>query len=134
AACGSHSFPTRRSSDLARTLGITNLAAMQAMFVLYALLAAATALIYRGLPGAMESEARRPPAPHTQSKGRVYLLATLFSLDAFGGGFVVQSLVALWLYQRHGIGTAEAGTLFFCTSILSAVSFLVAVRIAKHVG
>ena len=81
-----------------------------------------------------KSQERKPPAPLTRSKRRVYLLAALFSLDAFGGGLVVQSLVALWLYQRHGLGTAEVGTLFFCTSILSAISFLVAVRIAKHVG
>jgi hypothetical protein len=73
------------------------------MFVLYTLLACVTALVYRGLPGAMESDVRKPPAPLTVSRGRVYLLATLFSIDAFGGGFVVQSLVALWLYQRHGV-------------------------------
>ncbi len=114
--------------------GLTPKVAMQGMFLLYAALAGLTAIVYRGLPRAMESQARQPPAPLTRSKGRVYLLATLFSLDAFGGGLVVQSLVALWLYQRHGIDTAEAGTLFFCTSILAAISFLVAVRIAERVG
>ena len=114
--------------------GIGGLAAMQAMFVLYAALAGLTALVYRGLPRAMESEARKPPAPLTRSKGRVYLLAALFSLDAFGGGFVVQSLVALWLYQRHGVGPAEVGALFFFTSLVSAISFLIAVRIAERVG
>lgn len=113
---------------------IPALTAMKGMFVLYALLAGVTAVVYLGLPRAMESEARRPPAPLTQSKRRVYLLAALFSLDAFGGGLTVQSLLALWLYQRHGLGTAEAGTLFFCTSILAAISFLVAVRIARRVG
>jgi MFS family permease len=118
----------------AQAWGITALVAMKAMFVLYAALAGVTALVYRGLPRAMEAEARKPPAPLTRSKGRVYLLAALFSLDAFGGGLVVQSLVALWLYQRHGVGTAEMGTLFFCTSVLAAISYLVAVRIAKRVG
>jgi MFS family permease len=114
--------------------GFGSLAAMQAMFVLYALLAAATALVYRRLPREMESRAPTPPAPLTVSKRRVYVLAALFSLDAFGGGLVVQSLLALWLYQRHGVGIAEAGTLFFCTSILAAISYLVAVRIAKRAG
>jgi MFS family permease len=118
----------------AHAWGIGGLPAMQAMFALYAALAGVTALVYRGLPRAMESDVRKPPAPLTVSKGRVYTLASLFCLDAFGGGLVVQSLLALWLYQRHGLGTAEAGTLFFCTSILSAVSFLVAVRIAERVG
>ena len=38
------------------------------------------------------------------------MLAGLFSLDAFGGGFVVQSLIALWLYQRFGLSPAMTGT------------------------
>lgn len=118
----------------AQGLGAGTLPAMQAMFVAYAVLAGATALVYRGLPPAMESEERRPPAPLTRSRRRVYLLAALFSVDAFGGGLVVQSLVALWLYQRHGVGPAEVGTLFFFTSLLSAISFLVAVRIAERIG
>lgn len=116
------------------SLGIAAAPALQAMFVLYALLGVATAAVYRGLPRSMESEVKAAPAPLTVSKRRVYLLAALFSLDAFGGGLIVQSLVALWLYQRHGVGPAEAGALFFFTGLLSAVSFLVAVRIAERVG
>ena len=64
----------------------------------------------------------------------MYLLAALFSLDAFGGGFIVQSMFALWLYQRHGVSAGEAGLIFFFTSLLSAVSFLLAVRIADRIG
>jgi len=108
--------------------------ALQAMFVLYAATAVAVALVYRGLPRAPSGTQQAPPAPLTQSKARVYTLAALFSVDAFGGGFVVQSLVALWLYQRHGLSMATAGTIFFWTGIFSAVSFLIAVRIAKRIG
>jgi MFS family permease len=64
----------------------------------------------------------------------VYTLAALFSLDAFGGGFVVQSLVALWLYQRFDLSVASAGTIFFWTGVLTAFSYLVAARIAKRFG
>lgn len=119
---------------IAREWGIGDRAAMQAMFVLYAALAGAAAIVYRGLPRSMESTAHRAPAPLTRSKGRVYTLAALFSLDAFAGGFLVQSMMALWLYQRHGVAPAEAGVIFFFTSLLSAISFLVAVRIAERVG
>jgi MFS family permease len=108
--------------------------ALQGMFVAYAAIGVATAIIYRGLPYALVSEGHTPPAPLTQSKRRVYTLAALFSLDAFGGGFIVQSLLALWLYQRHGVSTALAGTIFFFTSVLAAISFLVAVRIAERIG
>jgi len=109
-------------------------AALQAMFVLYALTAVATAFVYRGLPAAPVAGPHKPPAPLTQSKQRVYTLAALFSLDAFAGGLIVQSMLALWLYQRHGLSPAIAGTIFFWTGILSAASFLVAVRIADRIG
>jgi predicted MFS family arabinose efflux permease len=94
----------------------------------------ATALAYRGLPKALESDAAKPRAPLTQSKKTVYLLAGLFSLDAFGGGFVVQSMVALWLYENFGMSPATAGAIFFWTGLLTSLSFLVAVRIADRIG
>ncbi|HEX7403220.1 MAG TPA: MFS transporter, partial [Usitatibacter sp.] len=74
------------------------------------------------------------PAPLTVSKARVYTLAALFSVDAFGGGLVVQSMVALWLFQRYGLSLGEAGTIFFWTGVLTAASFLVAVRLANRIG
>jgi predicted MFS family arabinose efflux permease len=104
------------------------------MFILYALTALATALVYRGLPASLTAEEQRAPAPLTKSKRRVYTLAALFSLDAFGGGFVVQSMVALWLYQRHGLSPATAGAIFFWMGILTAASYLVAVRLAERIG
>jgi len=121
-------------AHLAAHWGWSARGALQAMFVLYAATAVAVALVYRGLPRAPSGTQQAPPAPLTQSKARVYTLAALFSVDAFGGGFVVQSLVALWLYQRHGLSMATAGTIFFWTGIFSAVSFLIAVRIAKRIG
>jgi predicted MFS family arabinose efflux permease len=62
------------------------------------------------------------------------VLAALFSVDAFGGGFLVQSLLALWLYQRFGLSIAAAGSLFFWTGVLSAFSYLAAQRIANRIG
>jgi len=109
-------------------------AALQAMFVLYAVTAIGIAAVYAGLPRATTDVARAAPAPLTRSRRRVFGLAALFSVDAFAGGLVVQSLVALWLFQRHGLSAAAAGTIFFWTGLLSAVSFLVAVRLAKRIG
>jgi len=114
--------------------GISSRVAMQAMFAAYAILGVGTALIYHGLPAELGGTARQAPAPLTRSRSRVYTLAALFSLDAFGGGLVVQSMVALWLYQRHGLTPATTATIFFVTGILSAISFLVAVRIAERIG
>jgi MFS family permease len=114
--------------------GLAKLAALQAMFLLYASLAGVTAIAYRGLhvaPAAAEAEPHSALGP---SRRRVYLLAALFSLDAFGGGFVVQSLVALWLFQRFGLSLEVAGSIFFWTGLLTAVSYLAAARISKRIG
>jgi sugar phosphate permease len=61
-------------------------------------------------------------------------LAALFSLDGFGGGFAVNSLLALWLFLRFDVPVEAAGTIFFCTGMLAAVSFLAAPPIARRIG
>ena len=119
---------------IAKGTGASVTASIQWMFVLYAALGLATAFIYRGLPRAIDPEVREARVPLKESKKRVYLLAALFSLDAFGGGLVVQSMVALWLYQRFGLSVVAAGTIFFWTGVLSAFSFLAAVPIARRIG
>jgi predicted MFS family arabinose efflux permease len=104
------------------------------MFVLYALLALAAGAVYRGLPAAPVAEASPTKSTLDVARKRVYVLAALFSLDAFGGGFVVQSLVALWLYQRFDLSVATAGAIFFWTGVLTALSYLAAARIADRFG
>ena len=118
----------------AATAGVSTLASIQAMFVLYAFLALASAAVYRGLPQQLDAGKTQPKAPLQKSKKTVYTLAALFSLDAFGGGFVVQSMVALWLYQKFAVSAATAGSIFFWTGVLTALSYLVAVRIASRIG
>lgn len=108
--------------------------AVDAMFVLYAGLGLAVFALYRGLSptlGARSTEATRPLG---ESRRTVLGLAALFSLDSFGSGLVVQSLLALWLFQRFGVSVAAAGAIFFWTGVLSAFSALVAVRIARRIG
>lgn len=112
----------------------SSIGAMQAMFVFYSLLAVVSALVYRGLPQALGTETHQPTASLGKSKKIVYTLAALFSLDAFGGGFVVQSMLALWLYQRFELSIATAGVIFFWTGLLAAISYLVAVRMADRFG
>jgi MFS family permease len=77
---------------------------------------------------------KRRSAPLGPSRAVVYRLAALFSLDAFAGGFIVQSLLALWLFQRFELSLAAAGSFFFWSSVLSAFSYPVAARLAKRVG
>ncbi|MFC7516059.1 MFS transporter [Herbaspirillum sp. GCM10030257] len=107
---------------------------MQLMFILYGIIGLVCGFIYRSVPHRVELEGRAQPAPLRKSKRIVYILAALFSLDAFGGGFVVQSLVALWLFQKFELSTVVAGTIFFWTGVLSAFSYLVAARISNRIG
>ena len=87
-----------------------------------------SALLYRLLPHA-QIEATRS-APLGPSRGMVYKLAALFSLDAFAGGFVVQSLLALWLFERFDLSLSAAGVFFFWAARSSAFSYPVAAWLA----
>ncbi|HEV7809883.1 MAG TPA: MFS transporter [Candidatus Limnocylindrales bacterium] len=69
-----------------------------------------------------------------RSKGIVARLSVLFSLDAFGGGFVPQSLMAYWFHLRFGVDPAILGGIFFAANLLAAVSSLSASRIAARIG
>jgi len=121
-------------SMIGAVAGWTIVASIQAMFVVYAALGVLAAIAYGGLPPTAESVGPRTAVPLREAKKRVWTLAALFSMDAFGGGFVVQSMIALWLYQRFGMSLAAAGAIFFWTGILTAGSYLVAVRIAGRFG
>src|SRR5690348_11345338 len=108
--------------------------ALQAMFALYALLGLATYYLYRRLPLRLDRHAAAQRQALGPSRGIVLRLAALFSLDAFGGGFIVQSLLALWLFNRFGLSLAAAGSFFFWSGLLSAGSYLAAARIARRIG
>ena len=83
----------------------------------------------------MSADAQPPRRRSCTSRKLVYTLAALFSLDAFGGGFVVQSMLALWLYQTFGLSTATAGASVLLDRRCSRrFSYLVAVRIADRFG
>jgi predicted MFS family arabinose efflux permease len=109
-------------------------AAVQAMFVLYGLSALPVLALYRRLASARAHGDEARAAPLGPSRGIVYRLAALFSLDSFAGGFAVQSLLALWLFQRFDLSVEVAGTIFFWTGILSAASILAAPAIARRIG
>jgi MFS family permease len=69
-----------------------------------------------------------------RSQGVVARLASLFALDAFGGGLIVQSLLAFWFHERFGLPEAVLGAIFFGANILAAISALAAARIAARIG
>jgi MFS family permease len=68
------------------------------------------------------------------SKKIVLKLSALFALDAFAGGFVIQSLLAYWFYTRFGVEPALLGSIFFGANILSGISALSAAWVARRIG
>jgi len=69
-----------------------------------------------------------------QSHGVVLKLSSLFALDSFGGGFVVQSFAAYWFYLRFGVNPATLGAIFFWANVLAGFSALLASRLASRIG
>ena len=68
------------------------------------------------------------------SRGMILKITGLFGVDAFAGGFIVQSLVSFWLFTHFGIETGSLGLIFFASNVLSGVSLWVAARLAARFG
>ena len=122
------------SPDLLGDFGVTPLAAIRAMFVFYAVLGVAGGALYLRIP----IEPKKPEAKSKSvlgpSRGIVYKMAALFSIDAFAGGFAVQSLLALWLFNKFGLSLSAAGLFFFWTGVLTAFSLPAAARLSERFG
>ena len=112
---------------------LSMLEALRMMFLLYAAIAVLVWLVYLRLPDP-HAEVQKPSTPLGPSRGIVWRLAALFSVDSFAGGLILNSLLALWLFQRFGMSLAAAGAFFFWTGLLAATSQLVAPILARRIG
>jgi len=122
----------------------TALESYRAVVVLYASLGLLLALLFTRLSSATEVDwsqndsttpvltAKLLGVGHSRSV--VFKLAGLFALDAFGGGFVVQSLAAYWFYLRFGVNPATLGAIFFGANVFAGISALLASRLAARFG
>jgi len=120
--------------DILVAFGASRLGALQAMFYVYAALGLAGAALYSWLPRMPAHGPAIKVAALGPSRGTVYKLAALFSLDSFAGGFVVQSLLALWLFERFDMSLAAASAFFFWSNVLAAFSYPVAARLGQRFG
>ena len=106
------------------------------MFGIYALLNLLTVALYSLLSDAAEvenpAEEALPLSPETRRN--VLRLSLLFSVDSLGSGFVTQSLVSYWFFDRFGLGMDAIGTIFAASSLLAAVSFMLAARVSERIG
>jgi len=121
---------------IAAGLGLDELGAYHLGYGLYTGAALLCLLVLTRLSPAVEP--RGPPKRSglalQRSRKTVFRLAALFSLDAFAGGFVVQSIVVYWFSLRFGVGLAVLGPVFGVVSLLKALSYVVSVRLADRLG
>src|SRR5260370_22792205 len=106
----------------ARHYGWSTGGAERSAFVAYAAIALVTAWSYRSLSPAVEHAPSASGGPLARSRAVVLELSALFSLDSFGGGFVVQSLLVLWLVRRFQLSAETAAVVFFAAGVVGAFS------------
>jgi MFS family permease len=120
--------------DFLGPLGLDRLAGIKLMFVLYALIGLIGGLVYSRIPHFPQTHEQRASAVLGPSRSIVYKLAALFSVDSFASGFTVNSLLALWLFERFQLSLSTASLFFFWSSVLTAFSFPVAAWLSRHIG
>jgi MFS family permease len=125
---------TAGAPDLLVSFGMDRIGAFKIMFYIYAALGLVAGILYSCLPHAKPQAATPQTRILGPSRRTVYKLAALFSLDAFAGGFTVQSLLALWLFERFDLSLAAASAFFFWSNVLSAFSYPVAARLGQRFG
>jgi MFS family permease len=120
--------------------GVGALRAERGMLLAYAAAGVGLTVLYVVLDKLNRAQGaeRRPPELGSLGLGRsrtaVLHLAGLQAIDALGGGFIIQALLAYWFHLRFGVGPEALGALFFGTNLLSALSFLVAARVGERIG
>ena len=117
--------------------GLHGVDAYRPLFALYALIGVVNLLVFLTLSDKVEVakvEGKRRFIGIHRSTGTVAKLSLLFGLDAFAGGFVVQSIVAYWFFLRWGFDPAALAVLFFWVGVLSGLSLLAAGWLAERIG
>jgi predicted MFS family arabinose efflux permease len=109
--------------------------ALRSGFMAYSAIAVMAFAVYWRLSPAIEARRESTKsAPLAKSRAVVLRLSALFSIDAFGGGFVIQSLLALWLFRRFDISIQAAGTFFFAAGLLGSLSQFLSSMLAARFG
>jgi MFS family permease len=116
----------------------TALEAYRVVLIGYALGGFLLLLLFLNLTKAVEVEATHDTTKRVlglhRSRNVVFKLSSLFAMDAFAGGLLVQSLMAYWFHTRFGVDSGVLGSIFFGANILAGISALLAVRLAEKFG
>jgi MFS family permease len=126
-------------TQLLQQVGVSPLNSYRAIVGAYGSIGVLLVLLFLQLSPSVEAAHSGAPHPRNglglhRSKGVVLKLSLLFGLDAFAGGFVVQSMVAYWFHIRFGVEPAALGGIFFGANVLAGISALAAARVAARIG
>jgi MFS family permease len=120
---------------VAARLDTSTMEVQRCVFIIYSAFALVAAITYYSLSVRVEADpARVRGAPLDKSRRIVMHLAALFSLDAFSGGLIVQSLLALWLFRRFRLSIETAGIFFFVSNLLGSISQFASAAMAARIG
>jgi predicted MFS family arabinose efflux permease len=130
------------AAEAAQSLGLLGAASYRPVLLCYAALGGILAVMFFALSPAIEptktESTGASPLPSQfglhRSRRTVFHLSALFALDAFGGGFIMQSILAYWLHERWGIDAAGLGGVFLGANLLAGVSALAAGWLARRIG
>ena len=124
--------------------GISPLGSYRTIVIGYAIIGLILGVLFTRLSPSVEIQSAADPTPSTsafktrfglhRSRGVVLKLSALFSIDAFAGGFVLQSILAYWFYVRFNVQPAVLGSIFFGANILAGLSALSAAWVASKIG
>jgi MFS family permease len=124
--------------------GVTPLGSYRMIVIGYAIIGLILGVLFTRLSPAIEIQAGSDPSRSTspfktrfglhRSRGVVLKLSALFSLDAFAGGFILQSILAYWFHVRFNVQPAILGSIFFGANILAGLSALSAAWVASRIG
>jgi len=118
--------------------GLSQIESIKGLFILYTLLGLFVIIIYIMLSRDIEvkQEAKRTikQTLSPRSKQIVAKLSTLFAVDSFAGGFVIQSVISLWFFTRFGADLATLSYIFSAANVITALSYIAAAKIADRIG
>jgi MFS family permease len=127
-------------SVLQQHYGFDQINAIKFLFLIYAACAIASLAIYLTLSksvevrdGAQKSSLSTKNISH-KSRGIIAKMSSLFAVDSFGGGFVIQSIVSFWFYTKFGADLSTLSYVFTIAGILTAISYMASTRIASKIG
>jgi len=126
-------------SQFLQNIGFSSVESYRALIMCYALMGVGLGVLFKQLSSAVEVNKPLQGGLNLttglqRSKSTVLSLSALFALDAFGGGFVMQSIVAYWFYARFQVDLVVLGSIFFGANLLAGLSSLLAALLAKRIG